>query len=68
MFVALAQVFLGGSRGLKIMRHTLYAYWIGQSIAWIVITLVLWAVVEQDASPVTVWAYALSWVFATGVA
>ena len=31
IFVALAQVYLGGSRGLKIMRHTLYAYWIGQS-------------------------------------
>ncbi|MFI5054704.1 MAG: MATE family efflux transporter, partial [Acidimicrobiia bacterium] len=26
VFVALAQVVLGGSRGLKIMRHTLYAY------------------------------------------
>ena len=35
IFVAVAQVYLGGSRGLKIMRHTLYAYWIGQSIGWI---------------------------------
>src|SRR5439155_26414121 len=39
IFVALAQVFLGASRGLKIMRHTLYAYWIGQSISWIAFTL-----------------------------
>ena len=44
IFVAIAQVFMGGSRGLKIMRHTLYAYWIGQSLGWIAITLVLWAV------------------------
>ena len=47
VFVAVAQVYLGGSRGLKIMRHTLYAYWIGQSISWIVFTLVAWAVFEQ---------------------
>ena len=67
IFVALAQVYLGGSRGLKIMRHTLYAYWIGQSIAWIVLTLILWKVVGQTVA-VTVWAYALSWVFATAVA
>jgi O-antigen/teichoic acid export membrane protein len=67
IFVALAQVYLGGSRGLKIMRHTLYAYWIGQSIAWIVLTLILWAAVGQTVA-VTVWAYALSWVFATAVA
>ena len=44
VFVAIAQVYLGGSRGMKIMRHTLYAYWIGQSISWIAFTLVAWAV------------------------
>jgi O-antigen/teichoic acid export membrane protein len=67
IFVALAQVYLGGSRGLKIMRHTLYAYWIGQSIGWIVITLVLWSLLDRSVT-VTVWAYALSWVLATVVA
>jgi O-antigen/teichoic acid export membrane protein len=67
IFVALAQVYLGGSRGLKIMRHTLYAYWVGQSVGWIAITLVLWSVFEKSVS-ITVWAYALSWVFATVVA
>jgi O-antigen/teichoic acid export membrane protein len=67
VFVALAQVYLGGSRGLKIMRHTLYAYWIGQSISWIVFTLVAWASIGKTV-PVTVLAYAASWVFATGVA
>jgi O-antigen/teichoic acid export membrane protein len=67
VFVAVAQVFLGGSRGLKIMRHTLYAYWIGQSVSWIVITLVLWAVIDKTVA-VTVWGYTLSWVVAALVA
>jgi O-antigen/teichoic acid export membrane protein len=67
VFVALAQVYLGGSRGLKIMRHTLYAYWVGQSVGWIVLTLVGWSVIGKTVS-VTVLAYAASWLFATGVA
>lgn len=67
VFVALAQVYLGGSRGLKIMRHTLYAYWVGQSLGWIVLTLVGWAVIGKTVS-VTVLAYAASWVLATAVA
>ncbi|MEA2556132.1 MAG: hypothetical protein QOI60_1463, partial [Actinomycetota bacterium] len=67
IFVAVAQVYLGGSRGLKIMRHTLYAYWVGQSVSWIVITLVLWQVLDKTVE-VTVLAYALSWVFASAVA
>jgi O-antigen/teichoic acid export membrane protein len=67
VFVALAQVYLGGSRGLKIMRHTLYAYWVGQSIGWIVLTLILWSFFDHTVA-VTVWAYALSWVVATVVA
>jgi O-antigen/teichoic acid export membrane protein len=67
VFVAIAQVYLGGSRGLKIMRHTLYAYWIGQSIGWIAFTLLAWAVIRRTVA-VTVFAYAASWVFATAVA
>ena len=67
IFVAIAQVFMGGSRGLKIMRHTLYAYWIGQSIGWILITLVLWAASDKSVA-VTVFAYSLSWVLATAIA
>ena len=67
IFVALAQVYLGGSRGLKIMRYTLYAYWVGQSISWIVLTLVLWQVIGRSVA-VTVTAYALSWVVATAIA
>jgi O-antigen/teichoic acid export membrane protein len=67
VFVAIAQVYLGGSRGLKVMRHTLYAYWIGQSTSWIVLTLIAWAAIGKTVS-VTVLAYALSWVFAAVVA
>jgi O-antigen/teichoic acid export membrane protein len=67
IFVAVAQVYLGGSRGLKIMRHTLYAYWVGQAVSWIVFTLAAWALLHRSVS-VTVGAYAASWVFATLVA
>jgi O-antigen/teichoic acid export membrane protein len=67
IFVAVAQVYLGGSRGLKIMRHTLYAYWVGQAVSWIVFTLAGWALLERTVA-VTVGAYAASWMFATLVA
>jgi O-antigen/teichoic acid export membrane protein len=67
VFVAVAQVYLGGSRGLKIMRHTLYAYWVGQSIGWIVLTLIGWAAIGKTV-PVTVLSYAASWVLATVIA
>jgi O-antigen/teichoic acid export membrane protein len=62
-FAALAQTYLGATRGLKIMRHTLYIFWIGQWAAWIVLCLAFWAVVESVAS--TTLAYAASWALAT---
>jgi O-antigen/teichoic acid export membrane protein len=62
-FVALCQVYLGGTRGLKIMRHTLFIYWAGQPVAWIVIMLITWPVAMSATS--TVLAYALSWALAT---
>ena len=49
------------------MRHTLYAYWIGQSLAWIAITLVLWSVLDKTVA-ITVWGYTLSWMVATAIA
>jgi O-antigen/teichoic acid export membrane protein len=67
IFVAVAQVFLGGSRGLKIMRHTLYAYWVGQAVSWILLTLVLWELLGRTVA-VTVFGYTLSWVIATAIA
>jgi O-antigen/teichoic acid export membrane protein len=61
-FVALTYVWLGGSRGLKVMRHTLYVQWVAQPLLWIVLMLALWQV---DKTPqMAVWAYAASWLVA----
>lgn len=59
-FVALTYVYLGGSRGLKIMRHTLYVQWMGQPIVWIALMLVGWQV--DKSIGMTVLAYAGSWI------
>lgn len=67
VFVAVSQVYMGASRGLKIMRHTLYGYWVGQSVGWIVLTLVFWSVWQKTIAT-TVLAYAASWVLATVIA
>src|SRR5437899_695683 len=68
-FVALCQVYLGGSRGLKIMRHTLEVLWIGQPVLWIAIWSADWVFEKsrngQMGVPFTVWAYAASWALAT---
>ncbi|MFL5735734.1 MAG: polysaccharide biosynthesis C-terminal domain-containing protein [Actinomycetota bacterium] len=68
-FVALCQVYLGGSRGLKIMRHTLYAYWIGQPVSWIGLLIFGWIFEKAQGGQLTVgWtvnAYAISWIIAT---
>jgi O-antigen/teichoic acid export membrane protein len=62
-FVALCQVYLGGTRGLKIMRHTLSVYWVGQPVGWIVLLLLGWTL-SRSASMAVV-AYAGSWILAT---
>jgi O-antigen/teichoic acid export membrane protein len=62
-FVALCQVYLGGTRGLKIMRHTLSIYWAGQPLLWIAAMALGWVV--RRSVGVTVFAYALSWFLAT---
>jgi O-antigen/teichoic acid export membrane protein len=62
-FVALCQVYLGGTRGLKIMRHTLYVYWTGQPVAWIALMLAGWVVAKTVG--MSVFAYAGSWILAT---
>jgi O-antigen/teichoic acid export membrane protein len=62
-FVALCQVYLGGTRGLKVMRHTLYVYWAGQPVLWIVAMLAGWWV--SESAGMTVLAYAVSWALAT---
>jgi O-antigen/teichoic acid export membrane protein len=62
-FVALCQVYLGGTRGLKIMRHTLSVYWVGQPVGWIALLLLGWTL-SRSAS-MAVMAYAGSWILAT---
>jgi O-antigen/teichoic acid export membrane protein len=62
-FVALTQVYLGGSRGLKIMRHTLFVQWAGQPILWIGLMLVGW--LASRTSWMAVAAYAASWGIST---
>jgi O-antigen/teichoic acid export membrane protein len=62
-FAALAQVYLGATRGLKIMRYTLYVFWVGQWVAWIALCLALWLVAESVG--MTVVAYAGSWLLAS---
>jgi len=61
-FAAVTWAYLGGTRGLKIMRHTLYIFWIGQPVGWILIAVVGWVVAKNAG--VTTLAYALSWVAA----
>ncbi|HEX9411494.1 MAG TPA: lipopolysaccharide biosynthesis protein [Actinomycetota bacterium] len=65
-FVALVQVYLGGTRGLKIMRHTLSIYWAGQPVAWMMLMLLGWVVSKSIG--MSVLAYSLSWVLATAAA
>jgi O-antigen/teichoic acid export membrane protein len=57
---ALAFTLMGATRGLKIMRYTLYAQWFAQPIGWIVFMLVLWAVMAVTAGWTSA-AFAASW-------
>ena len=68
---ALVQVYLGGTRGLKVMRHTLWIFWVGQHLSCIALMLLFWwagPILGLDlATPAgTVLAYAGSWALATG--
>lgn len=62
-FLALANVLLAATRGLKIMRHTLYIFWAGQPLAWIVLLLAGWTISETPW--MSVLAYSLSWLAAS---
>ena len=65
-FAAMTQTYLGATRGLKIMRHTLYVFWIGQPLGWIALTLGGWVLARTAG--MTVGAYAASWALASLVA
>ena len=65
-FAALVQVYLGGTRGLKIMRHTLYVFWMGQPLGWMALILLGWLAARSVG--ITTLAYAASWMLATAAA
>jgi O-antigen/teichoic acid export membrane protein len=65
-FAALAFTYMGATRGLKIMRVTLYAQWIAQPIGWIVFTLGFW-VIAATAGWASL-AFGASWAVALGIA
>ena len=65
-FAALVQVYLGGTRGLKIMRHTLFIFWMGQPLAWTALMVLGW--LGARTIGVTAYAYAGAWVLATAAA
>ena len=65
-FLALANIWLSATRGLKIMRYTLYVFWAGQPVLWIVLMLVGWQFVRSGwMSALT---YSLSWLVAAAAA
>jgi len=64
---ALAFTYMGATRGLKIMRYTLYSQWTAQPIGWIVLTLAFWAIWSATAGA-TSWAFGASWALALSIA
>lgn len=62
-FLALANVWLSATRGLKIMRYTLFIFWAGQPVAWIGLMLVGWRF--SETTWMSILAYSLSWVVAS---
>ena len=65
-FLALANVWLAATRGLKTMRYTLYIFWAGQPLAWMGLMLAGWAV--SASAWMTVAAYSASWALAAAAA
>ena len=65
-FLAVANVWLSATRGLKIMRYTLYVFWAGQPVLWVVLMLGGWTF--SETTWMSVLAYSLSWVVASGAA
>jgi O-antigen/teichoic acid export membrane protein len=62
-FIALTSVYLGATRGLTQMRQTLYVFWIGQPVAWIVLAGI--AVAAGGESDAVILAYGTSWLAAS---
>jgi O-antigen/teichoic acid export membrane protein len=64
--LALTNVWLAATRGLKIMRYTLYVFWAGQNVGWILLTLLLW--IFSTSATSSILAYSLSWLGAAAAA
>jgi O-antigen/teichoic acid export membrane protein len=60
--IGFANVYLGATRGLKLMRPTLWVFWIGQPLAWIALAAL--ALSAGGGSRSVVVAYDLSWLLA----
>lgn len=56
---ALAFVWMGATRGVKVMRFTLYGQWIGQPVSWITLMLAFWTV--GKGAGITTLAFSCSW-------
>jgi O-antigen/teichoic acid export membrane protein len=65
-FAALAFTYMGATRGLKIMRYTLYSQWIVQPIGWIALAVAFWAI--SRTAGMTTLAFGASWALALGIA
>ena len=63
---ALAFVAMGATRGLKIMRYTLYSQWIAQPIGWIVLSILFW--IGAKTAGATTLAFGASWALALAIA
>jgi O-antigen/teichoic acid export membrane protein len=57
--IAAANVYLGATRGLKRMAPTLWVFWIGQPVAWILLAAA--AIAAGGGTDAAVAAYDLSW-------
>ncbi len=64
---ALAFTYMGATRGLKIMRYTLYSQWAAQPIGWIVFTVAFWTIWSATAGGAS-WAFGASWALALAIA
>ncbi len=58
-FAAATNVYLGATRGLKSMAPTLWVFWIGQPLAWIVMAVIAFA--AGGGVDAAIWSYNLSW-------
>lgn len=56
---AIAETYLGATRGLKIMRYNLLGWWIAQPIGWILLSIAGWTVAKTAG--MTTLAYGAAW-------